>query len=60
MTAAANRYGELVLAAKFYCGNDICNVSAANDQPWLPIDHGGVDFSCRVVARVAWLDELSA
>jgi hypothetical protein len=49
-----------MLTAKFYCGNDICNVSAEHNQLRLPVDHGVVDFSCRVVSRVAWLDDLSA
>ncbi|MGA8386499.1 MAG: hypothetical protein WB769_01030 [Pseudolabrys sp.] len=48
-----------MFTAKFYCGNDICNISAAHNQPRLPVDHGVVDFSCRVESRVAWPDELS-
>jgi hypothetical protein len=48
-----------MLTAKFYCGNDIRNVGAAHNQPRLSVDHGVVDFSCRVVSRVAWLDDLS-
>src|SRR5215475_1294824 len=49
-----------MLAAKFYCADDIRNISAARNQPRLAVDHGVVDFSRCFVTRVIGFNEFSA
>src|SRR3974390_1695004 len=60
MTATTNGQRQLVLAGKFYCGNDVPGIGTASNQARLPVNHGVVDLSHRIVARVVRLDELSA
>src|SRR5262249_1198821 len=58
--AAAHGEGELVLAGEVDRGDDVGDVGAAGDERGPAVDHGVVDATGLVVARVGRLNQLAA
>jgi hypothetical protein len=60
MASSAHSESPMVISCKVYRADDVGNIGASRNEPWVFINHRVVGFSSLFIALISWAVEISS